>query len=121
MMRKRINSNITPAPNARVIALYCCTLAVWLVVLPGHSHVAVGQRRPIPGSPVVQQGGNDAASTMFRSGRDLITDQDWAKAQEKFSQFVAAYPADKNIDAALYWMAYAMNKQSKTDLCRKTL
>jgi len=96
-------------------------LAVWLVVLPGHSNVAVGQRRPIPASPVVQQGGNDAASTMFRSGRDLITDQDWAKAQEKFSQFVAAYPADKNIDAALYWMAYAMNKQSKTDLCRKTL
>jgi len=116
MMRKRINSNIVSAP----IAMFCLVLAVWLVV-PGSSGVVLGQHRPIPTNQLVQQGSNDAASTIFRSGRDLITDQDWAKAQEKFSQFVSTYPTDKNIDAALYWMAYAMNKQSKVSQCRQTL
>ena len=31
---------------------------------------------------LAQQGGGDAASTMFRGGRDLITEQQWAKAEE---------------------------------------
>src|SRR5882672_7200322 len=44
---------------------------------------------------LVQQGGNDAASVLFRGGRDLITDQQWAQAEEKFSQYLAGYPNDK--------------------------
>jgi hypothetical protein len=61
------------------------------------------------------------ANSVFRSARDLITDGDWAKAQAKFSEYVSGYPNEKNLDAALYWMAYAEHKLSKYDDCRKTV
>ena len=82
---------------------------------------AAQQRSGRSSNQLAQQSKTDAADVVFRSGRDLITDQKWAEAQEKFSQFVSTYPNDKNVDAALYWMAYAQNKQSKTDQCRQTL
>jgi HEAT repeat protein/outer membrane lipoprotein YfiO len=70
------------------------------------------------GKGVAQQ--NDAI-TVFRSARDLITDGEWAKAQEKFSEYVSSYPNEKNIEAALYWLAYTQNKLTKYDQCRATI
>ena len=61
------------------------------------------------------------ATTVFRSARDLITDGEWAKAQEKFTEYVSAYPNEKNLDAALYWLAYTQNKLAKYDQCRSTI
>jgi hypothetical protein len=61
------------------------------------------------------------ATTVFRSARDLITDGEWAKAQEKFSEYVNSYPNEKNIDAALYWLAYTQQKLAKYDQCRATI
>ena len=52
---------------------------------------------------------------MFREGRDLIEAQNWQKASEKFNDFIAEYPKDKDVDAALYWYAYALQKQGKKD------
>lgn len=63
----------------------------------------------------------DAAAAMFRSARDTITDGDWAKAQQKFSEYVSSYPNEKNLDAALYWLAYSQNKLEKFDDCRNTI
>ena len=67
-----------------------------------------------------QQSTNEA-TTIFRSARDLITDGDWAKAQQKFDEYVTSFPNEKNLDAALYWMAYADYKLAKYDQCRSTL
>ena len=67
-----------------------------------------------------QQSGSEA-TTVFRSARDLITDGDWAKAQEKFDQYVSEFPNEKNIDAALYWKAYAEQKLAKYEQCRSTI
>ncbi|HEY3581861.1 MAG TPA: HEAT repeat domain-containing protein [Pyrinomonadaceae bacterium] len=61
------------------------------------------------------------AATVFRSARDLITDGQWARAQEKFSDYLSSYPNEKNLDAALYWMAYAQQKLAKYDDCRVTI
>ncbi|MCA1577996.1 MAG: HEAT repeat domain-containing protein [Acidobacteria bacterium] len=61
------------------------------------------------------------AATVFRSARDSITDGEWAKAEEKFSQYVSSYPNEKNLDAALYWLAYAEHKLSKFDEARTTI
>jgi hypothetical protein len=61
------------------------------------------------------------AATVFRSARDMITDGEWAKAQQKFSEYVSSYPNEKNLDAALYWLAYAQQKLERFDDCRKTL
>ena len=59
--------------------------------------------------PRFQQTANEA-NTVFRSARDLITDGDSARAQEKFNQYVTSYPNEKNIEAALYWLAYSQHK-----------
>jgi HEAT repeat protein len=74
--------------------------------------VAVGQQRNAQQSD---------ATTVFRSARDLITDGEWARAQEKFSEYVNAYPNEKNIEPALYWLAYTQQKQGRYDECRATI
>jgi HEAT repeat protein len=56
---------------------------------------------------------NAAAARLFREGRDLIGEEDWKKAEGKFRSFVNLYPKDKNVDAALYWLAFALAKQGK--------
>ena len=58
---------------------------------------------------------NTAAMQMFREGRDLIEAQNWQKAAEKFNDFIAGYPKDRDMDAALYWYGYALQKQGKKD------
>src|SRR3954471_11345155 len=56
---------------------------------------------------------NAAAAKLFREGRDLIGDEDWKKAEGKFRSFINLYPKDKNVDAALYWLAFVLSKQGK--------
>lgn len=55
----------------------------------------------------------DEASKVFRQGRDQIEDEDWNAAAATFISFVADYPKHKDVDAALYWMAFALKKQGK--------
>lgn len=57
--------------------------------------------------------GNDPATRAFTQGRDLINEEKWDGAAATFSKFIQDYPADKNNDAALYWLAYAYEKQNK--------
>lgn len=52
---------------------------------------------------------------MFREGRDLIEAQNWQKASEKFNDFITEYPKDKDVDAALYWFAYSLQKQGEKE------
>lgn len=56
---------------------------------------------------------NAAAARVFREGRDLIGDEEWKEAEGKFRSFVANYPKEKNLDAALYWLAFTQIKQEK--------
>ncbi len=57
------------------------------------------------------QASNSASVKILREGRDLIDAAEWAKAEEKFDQFLRAYAKDKDVDVALYWLAYARKKQ----------
>jgi HEAT repeat protein len=59
----------------------------------------------------VQTKANTASMQIFREGRDFIEAQNWQKAAEKFNDFITAYPKDKDLDAALYWYGYALQKQ----------
>ncbi|HET7286737.1 MAG TPA: tetratricopeptide repeat protein, partial [Pyrinomonadaceae bacterium] len=72
-------------------------------------------------SATIAFGQKTDATTVFRSARDLITDGDWARAQQKFSEYVEAYPNEKNTEAALYWLAYTQQKLAKYDQCRATI
>ena len=57
------------------------------------------------------QSDNDAAMRAFTEGRSFVDAQRWEQAASTFDRFVAQYPKDRNMDAALYWLAYAHNRQ----------
>jgi len=95
-------------PEQYAASLRRCVSMILLILLS--ATIAFGQQRP-----------SSDANAMFRSARDLITDGDWAKAQEKFSEYVNAYPNEKNLDAALYWLAYTQQKLGRYDQCRTTI
>lgn len=57
------------------------------------------------------QSDNDAAMRAFTQGRSFVDAQQWEQAATTFDRFVAQYPKDKNVDAALYWLAYAHNRK----------
>ncbi|HEU4766293.1 MAG TPA: HEAT repeat domain-containing protein [Pyrinomonadaceae bacterium] len=69
----------------------------------------------------VQSKGSAASMQVFREGRDFIEAQNWQKAAEKFNDFIRAYPKDKDLDAALYWYGYALEKQGRKDDAAATL
>jgi HEAT repeat protein len=54
-----------------------------------------------------------AATTAFREARDLIGDGEWAKAETAFTRFISAFPQDRDVPAALYWLAFSQKQQSK--------
>jgi hypothetical protein len=103
------------------------TLLVTLSLVLTLTTTVLGQRRNFQSQPSSNRAAAQApaaqadAATAFRSARDLITDGQWARAQEKFSDYVSSYPNEKNLDAALYWMAYAQQKLAKYDECRTTI
>lgn len=63
----------------------------------------------------VQTKSNTASMQIFREGRDFIEAQNWQRAAEKFNDFIKGYPKDKDLDAALYWHGYALQKQGRKD------
>jgi hypothetical protein len=67
------------------------------------------------------QSSTESATAAYRAARDTITDGDWSKAQDKFSEYVSKYPNEKNLDAAYYWLAYAQHKLQRYDQCRETI
>lgn len=107
--------------TSRVTIQFLAVLTL-LVSLAG---AALGQQRSSSSSSnnrsSQQSQSNTDATTVFRSARDLITDGDWAKAQERFDEYVTSYPNEKNIEAALYWLAYAQQKLARYDQCRATI
>ena len=106
--------------NARK-RFFSVMLALSLVLIA--SGLAFGQRKNLSPMPMklAPQASKDSAIAMFQGGRDLITEQQWAKAEEKFRQYSTTYPNEKNLDAALYWTAYAQFQLSKYDQCKGTL
>ena len=59
--------------------------------------------------------GNTASMQVFREGRDFIEAQNWQKAAEKFNDFIKGFPKDRDMDAALYWYGYALEKQNRKE------
>ncbi len=99
--------------------------ALALVVLLGGASPASAQlftpERDMLNRLVQGASGNDPATKAFIQGRDLINEEKWDGAAATFSKFVRDYPADKNADAALYWLAYAFEKQNKLGEAEQSL
>src|ERR1044071_9897346 len=69
----------------------------------------------------VQAKGNTASMQLFREGRAFIEAQNWQSAAEKFNDFITGYPKDKDLDAALYWYGYALQKQDRKEEAKVAL
>ena len=67
------------------------------------------------------QSDNDSAMRAFTQGRSFVDAQQWAQAAAAFDRFVAQYPKDRNADAALYWLAYAHNRQGNPQAAESPL
>ena len=117
--------NLTSITATKRVAVLCCALILMTAgVVTAQQGAGSGSGRGSgsgSGYGKSFQQSTSEATTVFRSARDLITDGDWAKAQEKFNEYVTSFPNEKNLDAALYWMAYADYKLAKYDQCRLTL
>ncbi len=64
---------------------------------------------------------SDPAAKSLRKGRDLIEDEKWQEAEKNFKDLIANYPKNKNIDAALYWLAFSLKKQGRLQDADRTL
>jgi HEAT repeat protein len=100
--------------RGRLIALLLLAMtAAGLLFVPGRGRTAQRLDQDLDKLNRFVQTGGTPAMQVFRQGRDLIEKEDWAAAASKFEGYVAQYPKSKEADAALYWLAYALKKQSK--------
>ena len=64
---------------------------------------------------------SDAAQKLLREGRELVGERKWDAAKAKFNDLIRAYPRDKNLDAALYWLAFCLKQQGRPREADQTL
>jgi HEAT repeat protein len=116
---KLMKFSILPTTRRRQTTYGLAALAVLAVMCAGVFYVQAGHSddQDIQKLNRFVQGSKPDSPAMktFREGRDLIESEDWPQAAEKFQGFVKEYPKDKDVDAALYWLAYALKKQGKKD------
>ena len=97
-------------------------VAAIITLAVGTSNQATAQKvKPSVNSWAQQTGSTPQATTAFTSARDLIDDAQWTKAEQAFSKYVSQFPKEENVDAAMYWTAYAEYQLKKFDLCKQTI
>ncbi|HEX8290449.1 MAG TPA: HEAT repeat domain-containing protein [Pyrinomonadaceae bacterium] len=99
--------NTDPRLPAAALAAACLLLAAAAAPAPA------GARQHKELLSRLVQSDTDAATRAFVQGRALHTEEKWAQAVSTFSRYINDYPSDKNLDAAMYWLAYAYEKQNK--------
>src|SRR5205823_2057906 len=92
-----------------------------LMMFVGAASAQEFSMRPKASTFAPQSGNNAAANTMFSGARDLIDDAQWTRAEQKFQQYISAYPQEKNLDQAMYWMAYSQYKLRKFNQSKETI
>ena len=99
-------------PRMRTALVALCSMSLLAVVLVYTQHVSAIDQDILKLNRIVQTNKvNTAATMIFKEGRDMIEAQNWSKAAQKFNEFIKGYPKEKDVDAALYWYGYALQKQ----------
>lgn len=115
---------ITIGNQIRRVALAAGLLIAFALVLASASTASAQlftPERDMLNRLVQGASGNDPATKAFIQGRDLINEEKWDRAAATFSKLVSDFPSDKNTDAALYWLAYAYEKQNKLPEAERSL
>jgi HEAT repeat protein len=99
-------------PRTRTALAVLCSLGFLVAVLAYTQRASAVDQDILKLNRFVQTNkANTAAMQTFKEGRDMIEAQNWQRAAEKFNEFIKGYPKEKDLDAALYWYAYAKQKQ----------
>jgi HEAT repeat protein len=105
--------------------VFALIAAVVTLIAAGAFNQTEAQRKTAPrvteNSWAQQTGSTPQATSAFTSARDLIDDAQWAKAEQAFNQYVTRFPKEENIDAAMYWTAYAEYQLKKYEICKQTI
>jgi HEAT repeat protein len=109
------------AAGVAAVALVAAAFVIASGALIGRGAVARGASQDLAKLNRFVQTGNTPAMNMFRAGRDLIENEEWVKAAETFRGFINTYPRDNDVDAALYWYAYALKRQGNPKEAAKAL
>ncbi len=80
-----------------------------LMIVPG---AAWAEGLPVVGATVLAADDAAQRDDVYRAGRRALDDERWADAVGHFEQVVAR--GGENVDAALYWKAYALSKQGRS-------
>jgi HEAT repeat protein len=96
-------------------------LAVAIVLFASLSTRGLGQEPGAAQQFVQTSNSSDAAQKLLREGRELVGERKWDAAKAKFDNLIRAYPRDKNLDAALYWLAFCLKQQGKPREADQTL
>jgi HEAT repeat protein len=67
------------------------------------------------------QSDTDPATNAYVQGRAYLSEEKWDRAASALSRYVLDYPSDKNLDAAMYWLAFAYEKQNKNSEAERAL
>jgi HEAT repeat protein len=116
---RRLSRLLTTRRTAVALTLAVCAVVACALLV--RTRVAYGSDQDRAKLNRFVQTGNTPAMQMFRAGRDLIENEEWAKAAETFRSFIQTYPRDNDVDAALYWYAYALKRQGNTKEAAKAL
>jgi HEAT repeat protein len=119
MIHPNTRNQITRTTRLSAFVLAVAAIALALVVVaPARANA---QAREMLNRLVQATGGNDPAMRALDHGREFIDSQKWEQAASAFDSFLAKYPSDKSVDTALFWLAYAHNKQGNYQAASDTL
>ncbi len=112
-----------PIHSALSASFYLPMMFCFLLISQPMTGQAQGFSQPLEKFNRFAQTANasEAATKVLLEGRTLITNKNWAKAEERFKYLLTQYPHSDNMDVALYWMAYAQKNQNKLRDAEATL
>ncbi|MCP4664039.1 MAG: tetratricopeptide repeat protein [bacterium] len=102
MKKYTVTSHLSPSGGTLGFAL------LLLLIVPG---AAWAEGLPVLAATVLAADDEAQGDDVYREGRRALDDERWADAAGHFDQVVGR--GDKNVDAALYWKAYALSKQGR--------
>jgi HEAT repeat protein len=121
--RARLTWSLRDREDCRHVAelVKVLLLAVAMVLSASLSTRGFGQEPGAAQQFVQSANSSDAGQKLLREGRELVGERKWGAAKAKFDNLIRAYPRDKNLDAALYWLAFCLKQQGKPREADQTL
>ena len=113
--------NVNEEKSMTKLLALAAAIAFALMTFVGAASAQEFSMRPKATTFAQQSNNNTAANAVFNGARDLIDDAQWIKAEQKFAQYISAYPQEKNLDQAMYWMAYSQYKLRKFNQSKETI